>query len=180
MFEKITENVEIHQTLPDTPNMTTQELKKNWDKGNRIIKEAFNGFIDKLNSTKITINKVLYDNSKGTIETITLSENVSEFDYLEIYYRRGEEYEENFVKVAKPDGKKVSLINSFFFLEQDLIQLEAKVVKISGNTIKPENDGYINFKVTGVESMGNVLQNKKNSINIIKVVGYKEVNYEQL
>ena len=42
MLEKITENVEIHQTLPDVPSMTAQELKKEWDKGNKIIKAAFN------------------------------------------------------------------------------------------------------------------------------------------
>ena len=42
MFKKITENVEIHQTLPDTPNLTAQELKKEWDKGSKIIKQAFN------------------------------------------------------------------------------------------------------------------------------------------
>ena len=43
MFNKITENVEIHQTLPDIPNMTTQELKREWDKGNKIIKEKRTG-----------------------------------------------------------------------------------------------------------------------------------------
>lgn len=57
MFNKITENVEIHQTLPDTPNMTTQELKKEWDKGNKIIKEAFNTCVDELNK-KVEFNGI--------------------------------------------------------------------------------------------------------------------------
>lgn len=57
MFNKITENVEIHQTLPDTPNMTTQELKKEWDKGNKIIKEAFNACVDELNE-KVEFNGI--------------------------------------------------------------------------------------------------------------------------
>lgn len=53
MLKKITENVEIHQTLPDIPNLTSEELKKEWDKGNRIIKQAFNELIDSLNDAKV-------------------------------------------------------------------------------------------------------------------------------
>lgn len=48
MLKKITENVEVHQTLPDTPNLTPEELKKEWDKGCKIIKQAFNELIDSL------------------------------------------------------------------------------------------------------------------------------------
>lgn len=67
MFNKITENVEIHQTLPDTPNMTTQELKKEWDKGNKIIKEAFNTCVDELNK-KVEFNGIKEEN--GYVELI--------------------------------------------------------------------------------------------------------------
>lgn len=54
MLKKITENVEIHQTLPDTPNLTSEELKKEWDKGNKIIKEKFNELIDSLNNAEVS------------------------------------------------------------------------------------------------------------------------------
>lgn len=63
MFEKITDNVEIHQTLPDAPNMTTQELKKEWDKGCRIIKEAFNDLIEELNNNMFPIGYRIFVNS---------------------------------------------------------------------------------------------------------------------
>lgn len=63
MFEKITDNVEIHQTLPDTPNMTTQELKKEWDKGCKIIKEAFNSLVDELNNNMFPIGFRMYVNN---------------------------------------------------------------------------------------------------------------------
>lgn len=63
MFEKIKDNVEIHQTLPDTPNMTTQELKITWDKGCKIIKEAFNSLVDELNNNMFPIGFRMYVNN---------------------------------------------------------------------------------------------------------------------
>lgn len=48
MFEKITENVENISTLPDTPTLSPEQLKREFDKGNKIIKEAFNKLIDDL------------------------------------------------------------------------------------------------------------------------------------
>ena len=63
MFEKITDNVEIHQTLPDTPNLTTQELKIKWDKGCKIIKEAFNKLIDKLYEVGLSNLFIIFDSN---------------------------------------------------------------------------------------------------------------------
>lgn len=63
MFKKITENVEIHQTLPDTPNLTAQELKKEWDKGSKIIKQAFNELIDELNSNLYPVGFRMFVNN---------------------------------------------------------------------------------------------------------------------
>lgn len=63
MFKKITENVEIHQTLPDTPNLTSEELKKEWDKGSKIIKQAFNELIDELNNNLYPIGFRIFVNN---------------------------------------------------------------------------------------------------------------------
>lgn len=49
-FSKITENVEIHQTLPDNPSLTPAQLKAQWDAAARIIKERFNNLVDELNN----------------------------------------------------------------------------------------------------------------------------------
>ena len=48
-FEKITENVENISLLADTPAMTSTELKAEFDKGNKTIKNKFNKLIDDLN-----------------------------------------------------------------------------------------------------------------------------------
>lgn len=63
MLKKITENVEIHQTLPDTPNLTSEELKKEWDKGSKIIKQAFNELIDELNNNLYPIGFRMFVNN---------------------------------------------------------------------------------------------------------------------
>lgn len=54
-FQKITENVENISTLSDTPALTPSELKKIFDKGNKIIKDNFNILIDELNSNMYPI-----------------------------------------------------------------------------------------------------------------------------
>ena len=63
MFNKITDNVEIHQTLPDIPNMTSQELKREWDKGCKIIKEAFNKLVDEMNNNMFPIGFRMFVNN---------------------------------------------------------------------------------------------------------------------
>lgn len=80
MFNKITENVEIHQTLPDVPNMTTQELKKEWDKGSKIIKEAFNALIEELNKTSIS-STVVYENEQGQSTDFTIDSSFNMNNY---------------------------------------------------------------------------------------------------
>lgn len=50
MIEKLTDNVEIHQTLGDNPNtdgegMTADELKKAFDRPARLIKEYINNIL---------------------------------------------------------------------------------------------------------------------------------------
>ncbi len=52
-FKKINENVEIIQTLPKDPTLEYKELQKKFDEGSRIIKEAFNTQVDKLNNEMI-------------------------------------------------------------------------------------------------------------------------------
>lgn len=53
-IQKLTENLNIHQSLPDQPTMTTEQLKQEWDKAPNIIKDYINNIlVDGLN-TQIT------------------------------------------------------------------------------------------------------------------------------
>ena len=156
MFNKITENVEIHQTLPDIPNMTTQELKREWDKGNKIIKEAFNACIDELNKTIIS-SKVLYENTTGSNETITLNETI--YGSVEVY---------------NPNNKIISLSIVFSIPVYNLARIQYKNIKIFQNKITNEGFGYLSINTDGKTDV-NI---EENEIYITKIIGYKEENNE--
>ena len=172
MFEKITDNVEIHQTLPDTPNMTTQELKVTWDKGCKIIKEAFNKLIDKLNDAKIT-STVLYENTTGTTGEVTLLESASNFDYLEIYYYRASTLVNvnDFSKISNPEGKAVALNLTYSAdnsAEMGSIQHYTKMITVSGKSIKTIRESQL----TIYNNASFAIASSEN-IYITKVIGYK-------
>lgn len=67
-FEKITENVENISLLPDNPALTSSELKKEFDKAGKIIKEKFNKLIDELNNNMYPIGTgfIAYDDTDYT------------------------------------------------------------------------------------------------------------------
>lgn len=66
---KLTENLNIHQSLPDQPTMTAEELKQEWDKAPNLIKDYINNLlidgvekeIANMTSTMETLTKSLYD-----------------------------------------------------------------------------------------------------------------------
>jgi hypothetical protein len=171
MFNKITENVEIHQTLPDIPNMTTQELKREWDKGNKIIKEAFNACIDELNKT-ITSSKVLYENTTGSNKTITLNETIANYNRAKIFYKYNNIY--GSVEVYNPNNKIISLSIAFSVSVYNLARIQYKNIKIFQNKITNEGFGYLSINTDGKTDV-NI---EENAIYITKIIGYKEENNE--
>lgn len=171
MFNKITENVEIHQTLPDIPNMTTQELKREWDKGNKIIKEAFNACIDELNKTIIS-SKVLYENTTGSNETITLNETIANYNRAKIFYKYRNIY--GSVEVYNPNNKIISLSIVFSIPVYNLARIQYKNIKIFQNKITNEGFGYLSINTDGKTDV-NI---EENEIYITKIIGYKEENNE--
>ncbi len=171
MFNKITENVEIHQTLPDIPNMTTQELKREWDKGNKIIKEAFNACIDELNKTIIS-SKVLYENTTGSNETITLNETIANYNRAKIFYKYRNIY--GSVEVYNPNNKIISLSIVFSIPVYNLARIQYKNIKIFQNKITNEGFGYLSINTDGKTDV-NI---EENAIYITKIIGYKEENNE--
>lgn len=164
MLKKITENVEIHQTLPDIPNMTTQELKREWDKGSKIIKEKFNELIDSLNEAEVT----LYENEEGTSGTVQLSESAERFRYIEIIsHRSGRYYSSG--KIPSPNGKDVILSTSYCITDGDMTFYQySKQVNIAGTSITPVY-ATLMYCSTG----GTVVVNTDDNNRIAKVIGYK-------
>lgn len=172
MFEKITENVEIHQTLPDTPNMTTQELKKAWDKGNKIIKEAFNSLINELKKTSIE-NTVLYQSESGTTENITLSDNYDNYVKFDIYVKEGRII--TCYNNSSNGGCNISYAKSIG-VDTVSIQIKTQQIFFKDNNTITRGMG----KTIGIGGSGQgVTQNIDENMIITKVIGYyKEGNNE--
>lgn len=127
------------------------------------------------NSTwrSFNIPQSLYDNSSGTTGTITLSETSANFIYLEIFYGKDLEKLQS-VKVYSPNGKSASLISSYYNYNgtesNSFLQLQSKIVKISGTSITPigNNTGVVNMNYGNTFSIFN-----NNETYIYKVNGYK-------
>lgn len=176
MLKKITENVEIHQTLPDTPNLTSEELKKEWDKGNKIIKEKFNELIDLLNDAEVLKLKekiegtILYDNSTGENEIITLSDSVANYRELRFDYKMSANnyVSKDSIRIFIADGDCFSL--SSVVTHSDVLQLIASArYLVSGDTITKQHEIRSRINTSGdVTSDGNMA-----TILITQVIGYR-------
>lgn len=107
---------------------------------------------------------ILYDNTSGSNETITLSDIVSNYNYIEIFYAYGGNYYSS-VKVYTPN-KLVNLVGCMVNQTAKNVYLAGTNLKINGNKITPEYFGEYQLN-------GNNLISTTNRIWITRVVGYK-------
>lgn len=109
----------------------------------------------------------LYESANGTTGNVTLSDDASNYSYLEIFY---EKETASSVKVNDPDGQEVVLLLNYFYTNSNIYQIVEKTVEISGTsiTVKTNQSYYINISNGVAPSMAT-----ENSIKIMKVVGYK-------
>lgn len=133
-----------------------------------------NGEINEIDFENLQLKPTtLYNNSSGTVGTVTLSETSANFSYLEIFFGvHGSGWSVNSVKVSSPNGKQCSL-SAVTFDNSDSSNLayinNAKLMKISGT----------NITVNSYERMfkyykdSNVYIDTENNIYIYKVIGYR-------
>lgn len=113
----------------------------------------------------------LYDNGTGTTGTVTLSQTAANFNYLEIFYRKHNNYTNasayGSVKVFSPNNKKANLV--WGAVEgSSTNQVQFAVKTISGTQITHNNAGYVNFETNAWSRDTNT-----NEIYIVKVIGWK-------
>lgn len=109
--------------------------------------------------------EVLYDNSTGSRETITLSASSSYYSYIEIFYFYGGSYFSS-VKVYNPNGKKVNMVGAMVNQSSLAVYLSATTANINGTTIAPTY--YGEYTVTSGSWAFT-----ENRIFITRVVGYR-------
>ena len=120
----------------------------------------------------------LYSNDSGSNGNITLSDNVSNYEYIEIFYRNVDNIYSS-VRVKNPNTKNVNLLVSVSFTggtgNPGLFALHSRTINISGtsiNTLSIDNNGnyYAGFALW---ENGSPSVEKSNYIYITKVIGYK-------
>lgn len=115
---------------------------------------------------KILKPYLLYENSSGTNGTVTLSDSVANYEFIEIYVfsssDAGTGYAQNSTKVWQPNGKSAWLTTGY--CSSDNYNLKLTSALLSGNQItKPY--GYWEFYYGSAS--------KTNYVSITKVIGYK-------
>jgi len=118
-----------------------------------------------ISGAKVQAVKNLYNNESGTTGTVTLSESVANFAYIEIFYDDANNGVCSSVKVPSPNGKSVALQVITKGNDTNL-RINAKKVSISGTSITSSNYQII-YAPHDNGSWNN------NEISIQKVVGYR-------
>lgn len=106
----------------------------------------------------------LYDNSSGTTGTVSLSQNVSNFKYIEIFYK-DDWAQKKSDRIYKPTENRAQLLTCRI-VSNNSIFMRYKDVAISGTTIT--NDMVGNYT-----SWDNNTKDTTNNVSIYKVLGYK-------
>nr|DAQ36171.1 MAG TPA: hypothetical protein [Caudoviricetes sp.] len=130
----------------------------------------YNGWSNGVRGTWIRLADVpviLYDNASGTTGTVTLSQNVTDFSFLEIIFMNDHSH---ILSTGKVNNTGTILLQAFpIYSNSGIIIANTNAVVVSGTSITRgrDADDY------GVWQSYNNSISKTNSIKIIKVLGYR-------
>ena len=109
---------------------------------------------------------ILFDNSNGIQNDITLNEDINKYERIIIYFKDSEMYFNNSIIVAKPFNKDVILSTLTPYDDGD-IKIKTARYFLQNKLLK-----FKYSKITNIKSSGNVQYNS-NQIAILRVEGYK-------
>lgn len=120
------------------------------------------------------LGKVLYENNNGSNETITLNDNVSNYEYIKIFYKNNDNvFNSVDVHIAKTNTAKIVALGAWTSAS-DFMYFKYKNITISGNIISNTSTfakyPFIEYSMStsGISWLG-----QNNYIYITRVVGYK-------
>lgn len=108
--------------------------------------------------------QVLYSSASGTAGTVTLSDSVENYTYIEIFYRSSGDNACGSVKVFNPNNKLVHLGTIHYIADYDYAKFA--LVNVSGSMITFNQNYQITLKNNGST------YSAENAIYITRVVGY--------
>lgn len=109
---------------------------------------------------------ILFDNSNGIQNDITLNEDINKYERIIIYFKDSEMHFNNSIIVAKPFNKDVILSTLTPYDDGD-IKIKTARYFLKNNLLK-----FKYSKITNIKSSGNV-KNNLNNIAVLRVEGYK-------
>lgn len=109
---------------------------------------------------------ILFDNSNGIQNDITLNEDINKYERIIIYFKDSEMHFNNSIIVAKPFNKDV-ILSTLTPYEDGDIKIKTARYFLQNNLLK-----FKYAKITNIKSSGNV-KNNSNNIAVLKVEGYK-------
>ena len=112
---------------------------------------------------------ILFDGEAST-DTITLNDDVSNYTYIEIFFRDNA-YMYNSIKIHLPNNKKAVLtVVECNDSDNYFMNFKSKNIAILGNTITNQYYGELNFRMS-TKSIYSA--SRSNVIFITRVIGYK-------
>ena len=162
------DSTQVHQLWAQQPNGALFHRGGNTSSG---FGTTWKEVVDSSNYKTVIGPVSLYSNSSGTTGTVTLSDSAANYSYLEIFLSKDTNSGWWSVKVPSPNGKVVQVGTTYYTNASGVgLQVIGKTVTISGTSITPGTEFYMNFNdSTGaVKAIGG-----QTSIKIMKVDGYK-------
>lgn len=112
---------------------------------------------------------ILYDNSNGTNGTITLSDDSSNYNYLEVFYS-GDGGTITSARVPNPYENGFALVTSNYHKPTEVMHLKCAYININENLITWNSD-TIGMMWVKNQELPNVLE--ENAMLIYQVLGFK-------
>jgi hypothetical protein len=150
--------------LNDDPSI--QAINKVRDVDMNEIKEVVN---QNDNDFQNTLPTILYSDSTGTTGTVTLSDDSSNYEYLDVYGYETTTNSSIYTKYDVASGKYLNLNTNVSSENGNLMRYISTNYSVSGTSIIPStNSGIVNIFDKTINA-----QQQENAILITKVVGWR-------
>lgn len=176
---KVTINGTVYEVEPAEYEGTTPLNAENLNQIQTNVENAIPPVVDNLTSTSATdalsanqgkvLNEkmtgtILYSDSTGTKGDVTLSESVSNYNYLKIFYKSG--VRSSSIEIEDYTNKDIAL--TIVVTSETTFVLISKQIRISGNTITKVGENQVLYHITNGYQFS-----QTDSMYIYKVIGYK-------
>lgn len=123
-----------------------------------------------IDGNKVLSENKLYEDSTGSLGTITLDDDVSNYEYIEIFYKTNNNYFDSKKVTSEAYGSnKTTTLSLYAYTSTGISYQNFREIVINGTSIATKSTNYGQLTV---RSSSNTLTNT-NNIYIYKVVGYK-------